>query len=306
MSSSTNLSSSSAASRASLSNVLVLKFGSSVFTTERDAQAIVAEIGRHVQKGRRVVVVVSALWGQTDRLLDSARKVANQPAGSGLAALLATGEQAAATLLSLALQGAGLAAVRLDARTAGIIAQGPALDATPVALDTRAVSAALAKAPVVVIPGYVAQSPTGETVVLGRGGSDLSAVFIAAELGAEVRLVKDVDGVFERDPLAFYAGPAPRRYRTIEYDLIPSVAGKLVQPKAALFAKDRGLNVRVVALGSDLGTLITSATELEPAPEVRVVNPGTPVAIPGRNAADRSDWRTSTDAPTPAPIRAIA
>jgi homoserine dehydrogenase len=241
---------------------VVLKFGSSVFATERDVWPIVTEIDRQVRDGKRVVAVVSALLGQTDRLLASARRITDALNGPAVAALLATGEEASASLLSLALAQVGVNHNRLDARSARLIASGPNIDASPVALDLSTFRAAFARAPVVVFPGFAAITPFGEPALLGRGGSDLSAIFLAAQLNAEVRLIKDVDGVYERDPLASRPGSEPRRYTTIRWDEVPSVASKLVQTRAVLYARDRGLDVRVCSLGSDGGTLITSTTAL--------------------------------------------
>ena len=241
---------------------IVLKFGSSVFATERDVWPIVTEIDRQVRAGKRVVVVVSALLGQTDRLLASARRITDALSGPAVASLLATGEQASASLLSLALAQVGINHNRLDARSARLIASGPNIDASPVAVDISTFRAAFARAPVVIFPGFEAVTPFGEPALLGRGGSDLTAVFLAAQLNAEVRLIKDVDGVYERDPLASRPGSEPRRFNTITWDEVPSVASTLVQTRAVLYARDRGLDVRVCALGSDSGTLITSTTTL--------------------------------------------
>lgn len=249
-------------SRSPEPRTVVLKFGSSVFATERDVWPIVTEIDRQVRSGYRVVAVVSALLGQTDRLLASARKITDALSGPAVASLLATGEQASASLLSLALAQVGVNHTRLDARSARLIASGPNIDASPVAVDTSIFRGALAKAPVVVFPGFEAITPFGEPALLGRGGSDLSAVFLASQLGAEVRLIKDVDGVYERDPLASRPGNEPRRYATIRWEDVPSVASQLVQTRAVLFARDRLLDIRVCALGSDAGTLITGVTSL--------------------------------------------
>jgi homoserine dehydrogenase len=243
-------------------DTMVLKFGSSVLTHEREVWSAVAEIRREVHRGRRVVAVVSALWGVTDRLLAEARRLTDQPQPSGhaVARLLATGEHQTAALLSLALERSGEPHTVLTARDVGLVALGPVDNADPVTVDAPLIHRELDRAPIVIIPGFEAVDERGRPVLLGRGGSDLTAVFLADLLGADVRLVKDVDGVFEHDPGR--PGTPPRRFRTIRWDQVPAVAARLVQTKAVEYAQRRGLNIHVAAVNSSAGTLITDRTEL--------------------------------------------
>ena len=240
---------------------IVLKFGSSILTHEQEVWAVVSEIKRELARGRTVVAVVSAMWGVTDRLIEGAKKVVESLDGPALARLLATGEHVTASLVSLALAQEGIGHTLLDARALRLRAEGPTADSDPVSVDSDAIERALGRGPVVVLPGFEAVDENGEATLLGRGGSDLTAVFIADAIGADVRLIKDVDGVYERDPAR--VGPAPRRYSAIAYDRVGSVAGRLVQQKAVDYAAERNLPIRVTALNSDTGTLITNHTELD-------------------------------------------
>lgn len=245
---------------------IVLKFGSSVLTHEQEVWSVVEEIQRERSRGRRVVAVVSALWGVTDRLIAQARRTAREPAGPAFARLVASGEHQAAALLSLALEQAVEPHTLLTARDVRLIALGPAENAEPVSVHAPAIRRALDRAPIVVLPGFEAIDDQDAPVLLGRGGSDLTAVFVAEAIDAEVRLIKDVDGVYESDPRR--AGPAgrgesPRRYRTIDWNLVTRVAPRLVQPKAAEFAARHRLPIHVAAIGSDGGTIVTDRTELE-------------------------------------------
>lgn len=244
-------------------STIVLKFGSSILTHEQEVWAVVSEIKRELARGRTVVAVVSAMWGVTDRLIEGAKKVVESLDGPALARLLATGEHITASLVSLALAQEGIGHTLLDARALRLRAEGPTADSDPVSVDSDAIERALGRGPVVVLPGFEAVDENGDPTLLGRGGSDLTAVFIADALHADVRLIKDVDGVYERDPARI--GPAPRRFSAIAYDRVGSVAGRLVQQKAVDFAAVRNLPIRVAALNSDAGTLITNRTELEPA-----------------------------------------
>ena len=195
--------------------ISVLKFGSSVLSSDRDLAAAVHEVYRRLRAGRRVIAVVSAMGDTTDQLMRRARAAGGSAESAHVAALLATGEEACVALLALALERAGVPAARFDARTTGLLTAGPAHDAEPVGLDAEAFERALAACPVAVAPGFVGRSRTGEVSLLGRGGSDLSALFIAHRLRAcECLLVKDVDGLYERDPAR--AGPRPRRFARID------------------------------------------------------------------------------------------
>ena len=242
-------------------STIVLKFGSSILTHEQEVWAVVSEIKRELARGRTVVAVVSAMWGVTDRLIEGAKKVVESLDGPALARLLATGEHVTASLVSLALAQDGIGHTLLDARALRLRAEGPTADSDPVSVDSDAIERALGRGPVVVLPGFEAIDENGEATLLGRGGSDLTAIFIADALHADVRLIKDVDGVYERDPAR--VGPAPRRYSAIAYDRVGSVAGRLVQQKAVDYAAERNLPIRVTALNSDTGTLITNHTELD-------------------------------------------
>lgn len=231
--------------------IRVLKLGSSVLPTADALPAAVTEIYRFVRRGERVVVVVSALGDTTDRLLARGRAVG--ASGGALACLLATGEAEATALLALALDRAGIPAALLDPAQAGLRGEGDPLDARLVGVDRAALLGHLDGRPVVVIPGFVARAPDGSTCVLGRGGSDLTAVVVAGALGARCRLVKDVPGLAEWDPRR---GGSPRIYARIPWDEARAIGGRVVQEKALLHAEALGLPVEVGALGSDDGTIV--------------------------------------------------
>jgi homoserine dehydrogenase len=245
-------------------SIVVMKLGSSVLRSV-DAFSVVAhEIYRHVRRGERVVAVVSALEGQTNRLLAEARAVAEDPDPHHVATLLGLGEHQSALLLTLALDRAGLAAIRLGPAELSLTAAGDPLDADPVALDAAALLSALQEHSVAVVPGFIALDEQGRDVLLGRGGSDLTALFIANALGGvPCRLIKDVDGIYEHDPAA--GGAAPRRFGDIAWSDALRVSGRLVQPKAIEFAQAHQLGFEVAALGAARGTRVGAGpTQLAP------------------------------------------
>jgi len=220
--------------------VIVLKLGGSVLRSAGSLRLAVHEIYRWRRAGHPVVAVVSALGGETDELLRESRRACAHPAPGSVAAAVALGELKSASLLGLHLDRAGVSASVLSPAGVGFIAQGDPLDADPVALDGPRLARALERDGAVVLPGYVACDRDGRTVVLGRGGSDLTALVVASSLpGARCRLVKDVDGLYERDPAG--AIPRPRRYARATWEDALAAAGSIVQHKALLFARARGL-----------------------------------------------------------------
>jgi homoserine dehydrogenase len=235
-----------------------LKFGSSVLASPEHLANAVHEIYRWWREGKRVVAVVSAIGSTTDRLLAEAKRLSARPDEEATAELLATGEAESVALLKLALAKAGIPASALDAARLGVRTRGPLLDADPVALDADALHAHLRQRPVLVVPGFVGRHDDGRLSLLGRGGSDLTALFLAARLNAECRLLKDVPGLFEWDPAS--AGPAPRRFATISFADALELDGAILQKKALAFAQSRGLSFLVSRCAAARHTLVGATT----------------------------------------------
>ena len=233
----------------------VLKFGGSVLGTARDYAAAVADVRRHQRRGERVLAVVSALKGATDSLLADAHYFGPEPEPAATASLLATGEAASAARLALALNAAGVEASLLDPSAIGLTTRGPLLDAEPVAADDEAIRHALERSGVAVIAGFYGRDTAGGYALFGRGGTDLTALFLAHRLGARAcRLLKNVDGVYEHDPDA--AGAKPRRYETISWDDALKLGSRVIQPKALHFARRERVEFDVAAVGSPHGTRV--------------------------------------------------
>jgi homoserine dehydrogenase len=209
---------------------------------------VASEVYGHVRAGRKVIAVVSALGGHTDRLLADARELGLDHENDLLPAYVALGEEKAAALVAIACDRIGLDAAALSVRELGIMAEGPSEHAHPVSLRSEALWKALADHQVVVVPGFGAVGRNGKVVLLGRGGSDLTAVFLAAELGLKrVRLVKDVDGLYDRDPAS--ASGKPLRYRRASWDDARRHGGALVQHDAIDLGQSRAVEIEVAAPG---------------------------------------------------------
>ena len=239
--------------------VHVLKFGSSVLAGPESYRGVAQEVRREVAHGRKVVAVVSAMGETTDQLLAAAKAVTSTPPNALVGALLATGEAASVALLTIALADIGVAATgftpaRLPVRTRGALA-----DASPVAVDTGRITSTLESYDAVVFPGFVGVDVTGAPSLLGRGGSDLTALFLGHAVGAaEIRLIKDVDGIFPADP-SRTPGLAP--FRDLSWDHAREVGGGVVQEKALGFAERNGIPFRVAALGGR-GTWVGPGTDV--------------------------------------------
>lgn len=238
--------------------IVVLKFGSSVLRSADDLPRAVHEIYRWLRKGAQVVAVVSAFGDKTDQLLKHAESICAQPDRSTLAALLAIGEAESSALLALALNEAGLPSRVFDAAQAGLLTVGSTIDADLISVDVPRLRAALRNA-VVVLPGFVGLGENGAPTLLGRGGSDYSALFLAQRLNAKCVLVKDVDGIYSSDPAT--SSTAPLRFAELKYETALEVAGNLVQRKALRFAAANGLPFSVGSFGSAHHTTVGSNSD---------------------------------------------
>ena len=195
-----------------------------------------------------LLAIVSAENGVTDRLLAEAQAIAATPDPRALDLLWATGEQRSAALLALHLQALGIPSCALNAHETGLHHAGGAL-----CVRTRHVRRALESHAIVVAPGFLASTPGRAIVTLGRGGSDLSAVALAAALGARsCELIKDVPGYFTADPaLDASAAHLPR----IEIDRAIAMADggcDLVQASALRSARRHGIELRIRTAGDDV------------------------------------------------------
>lgn len=238
--------------------VIVLKFGGSVLRDAASLPAVGAEIRRHRAHGLQVVAVVSAMAGRTDVLLGECR-AAGLDAPFAIAARVALGERECAALLAVELA-RGVVPARepmvADPAALQLRAVGPALDADPVDVAGGQLRALLQQHGVVVVPGFVAIDASGRTVLLGRGGSDLSALFLAQRLGARCRLIKDVGRLFDADPAS---AAAARPLARASYDELLAFGGRLVQPKAVAFARAHRMSFELAGLGADAATVVGPA-----------------------------------------------
>lgn len=246
--------------------ILVIKLGSSVLSDVSRYRPVADRLAELAAAGRRVLVVVSAVGNTTDELLAEAHAIGGPDADPhGIARLLLTGEEASAARLGLALGAVGVHARIADVHQIDFQGTGDRLDALPTSVNADALHALFASATVVIVPGYIVIDEDGEPLLTGRGGSDLSALYLAYALGADAALIKDVDGVYEFDPNepTDRADP-PRRFATMPWSHAAQIGGAIVQAKAVRHAQRLELTFRVTTLdrisdlarGAEVGTLI--------------------------------------------------
>jgi len=241
-------------------SLIVQKYGgTSVADPERIA-AVAERVRDCKSAGNQVIVVVSAMAGETDRLLGLANEIVKLPRGRELDVLLATGEQVTIALLSLALQRLGVKARSYTGPQIRITTDAAYNKARIVDIESDRISSALAAEEVVVVAGFQGVNEIGDITTLGRGGSDTTAVAIAAALAAdECQIYTDVDGVYTTDPRLV---PEARRLDKITYEEMlemASLGAKVLQIRAVEFASKYRVVLRVLSSFEDgPGTLITS------------------------------------------------
>ncbi len=234
------------------SGLTVVKFGSSVLRGEEDLPVVVEEIARWVRSEQYVLAVISA-FGNTMKRASAYGEPTNEEA---VARLVATGEETAAALLALALARAGIGAKLVGPEQIRLIAEGTLLDARLSGVSAERIWSAFTESEVVIVPGFIARTAKGSTVLLGRGGSDLTALFLAHELRASrCRLVKDVDGLYASDPKCVI-GARPERYERLGWEEALRLRGEVVQAKALEFGRENRLRFEVAAVGGTDGTVV--------------------------------------------------
>jgi len=248
--------------------LIVQKFGgTSVGTVER-IQEIANKLIKFQQQGHELVVVLSAMSGETNRLLELAREVNNDPRGRELDVLLSTGEQVSIALLSMALAQQGIKATSYTGSQVRILTDNMHNKARIMEIDDSKIRADLAKGYIVVIAGFQGCDECGNITTLGRGGSDTTAVAIAAALKAEeCQIFTDVDGVYTTDPRVV---PEARRLDSITYEEMLEMASlgtKVLQIRSVEFASKYNVPLRVLSSFTEGGgTLITNEeTKMEQA-----------------------------------------
>jgi len=249
-------------------STVVQKYGGSSVADVTRMKQVAERVMRTRRQGHDVVVVVSAMGDTTDELLALAKQVSPNPDRRELDMLLTAGERISTAILSMAIRELGGRAISFTGSQSGIITNDRHVDARIIEVRPYRVEDELARGNIVVIAGYQGVSYRREITTLGRGGSDTTAVAMAAALGAEYcEICSDVDGVYTADPRVV---PDAKRIGTLSYEETQELAesgAKVLNAQAVEFAKDKGIAIYARATASPLpgadpsedGTLIQHA-----------------------------------------------
>jgi aspartate kinase len=240
--------------------LIVQKFGgTSVGDLER-IQNVASRVAKTKEAGNDVVVVVSAMSGETNKLVGYAEHFSKNPIKAEMDMLLSSGERVTASLLSIALNEMGFDAVSMTGRKVGIVTDSVHTKARIENINPDAMNKALSEGKIVVVAGFQGVSSDGNVTTLGRGGSDLSAVAIAGALRADLcEIYTDVSGIFTTDPRI---EPKAKKLEKISYDEmleLASLGAKVLQNRSVEMAKKLNVNlVTRTSFSDEEGTLITT------------------------------------------------
>ncbi len=274
------------------SGVVVQKYGGSSMADPEKIRAVAGRIMRTQASGRQVCVVVSAMGDTTDELLASAKRLSANPARRELDMLLSAGERISMALLSIAIRELGGDAISFTGSQSGIITNDRHSDARIIEVRPVRVQDELARGKIVVIAGYQGVSYKKEVTTLGRGGSDTTAVAMAAALGAEwCEICSDVDGVYSADPRVV---PAAQRIGELSYEEMQEMAeagARVLNAQAVEFAKEKNIAIYARAtaqlpptsVGNADGTVVRMFAPRTPGSVAAVVSEREVLVLHARN-----------------------
>jgi aspartate kinase len=245
--------------------LIVQKYGGTSVASVERIKSVSEHIKKTKEKENDVVVVISALAGETDKLVDLARSLSSHPSQREMDLLLSSGERISSALIAIRLNEMGCRAIALTGRQSGIVTNNTHLKARILHIDKDVILNYLKDGYVVVITGFQGISEKGEVTTLGRGGSDTSAVAIAACIGANIcEIYTDVDGIFTADPRIVKDA---RKINRISYDEIMELASlgtKVLQIRAVELGKKYKVPMKVLSSFTyEPGTLVSDGGEME-------------------------------------------
>ena len=243
--------------------LIVQKYGGTSVGNPDRIKNVATRVAKYRAQGDQVVVVVSAMSGVTDHLIKLAKEIMPLPSEREMDMLLATGEQQTIALTAIALHSLNIPAVSMTGAQAGIVTDGVHTKAKIHNITPKQVHAALNAGNVVIVAGFQGETATGQITTLGRGGSDLTAIALAAALKADLcQIYTDVDGVYTTDPRIV---PTAKKLAEISYDEmleLASLGAKVMQSRSVEFAKKFGVVFEVrSSLNDNPGTIVKEETK---------------------------------------------
>ena len=244
--------------------IIVHKYGGTSVATTEKIMNIAKYLGSVKDAGNDVVVVVSAMGKTTDALIKLAREITDKPDSREMDRLMSTGEQQTIALLSIALQTLGYEAISLTGAQAGIRTSGHYMKNKIDDINGKEIKEHLSEGKIVVVAGFQGINEAGDVTTLGRGGSDTSAVALAAALGGRCEIYTDVDGIYTIDPRVYKKA---KKLPVISYDEMMELAflgAGVMEPRAVELGSKYGVEIYVgKSLGEKNGTIITSVEKVK-------------------------------------------
>lgn len=245
-----------------MNRTCVLKFGGSSVATVEKIQKIAQLLGKRRAAGESLVVVLSAMGKTTNQLIDLAKNVTDAPSDRELDLLMATGEQVSISLLSMALNASGCPAIALTGVQAGIKTDEVHTKARIAEIETANITSHLEEGKIVIVAGFQGVTENGDITTLGRGGSDTTAVSLAAVLDCPCEIYTDVDGVYTIDPRVY---PTAKKLDFISYEEMlemASTGSKVLETRSVEMASKYKVPVLVALNTQDIpGTWIKESDE---------------------------------------------
>jgi len=242
-----------------MGRLLVQKFGGTSVADVQRIQNVAKRVVRAKRAGNRVVVVVSALGDTTDKLIELAHQIANQPAERELDMLVSTGEQVSCALLAMAIHKLGEDAISFTGAQVGIITDDSFTKARIIDINAKRITEELKRDRVVIVAGFQGVNVNQDITTLGRGGSNLTAVALAKVLEADsCEMYTDVEGIYTADPRVVKDARKVDRMSYEEMLELASLGTQVLQPRSVEFAMKFGVPIHVRSSFSDAeGTIIS-------------------------------------------------
>ena len=242
-----------------MKKIVVQKYGGSSLSTIEKVKKVAKKIVTRSKEGNQIVVVVSAMGNETDRLLKLAYQISPSPDKRELDMLASTGEQVSIALLAMAIHALGNKAISFTARHAGILTDGIYTRAKLIKIDSQKIEKALNIGKIVIVAGFQGINHHDEVTTLGRGGSDLTAVALAVQLKANLcEIFTDVDGVYTTNPKLISDAKRIPRISYDEMSEMSALGAQVMHHRAIDLARKYQLPILVKStFGSNKGTMIT-------------------------------------------------
>lgn len=245
--------------------LIVQKYGGSSVVNSQKIMNVAQRVIETKNKGNDVIVVLSAMGDTTDELINLAQGITKLPPRREMDALISTGEQISISLLAMAIMEKGVSAVSLTGQQVGIITDSMHTKAKIVSVNKERMQKEIEKSKVIVVAGFQGVDDNNDITTLGRGGSDTTAVAVAAALGADIcEIYTDVDGVYTADPRTVLNA---EKLQEISYDEmleLASVGAGVLNPRSVECAKLHGVELHVLSsFNKNTGTLVREGNKLE-------------------------------------------